>query len=178
MELNLQPLAVACFVSHEPFVAGERVVSFLVRGPELQVLRYDLKAAPAEGFVPEGVMACRWTHLFKPKTHDENPERTLKLTAETLFLTLAEPGAELTPEAERLVRFLALLLERKKLLRARGRTADGAKDIFEHGRSKQSYEVPAGEMTPEFFAAVQEQLGMLVGEPKPKAAPAPAPAAG
>ena len=115
-------------------------------------------------------MACRWIHVFKPKTHDENPERTLKLTAETLFLTLADPANELSPENERLVRFLALMLERKKLLRARGRTSDGAKDIFEHGRSKQSFQVPAGEMTPEFFSAVQEQLGMLVGEPKAKPA--------
>jgi hypothetical protein len=176
MDLNLQPLAAACFVSRQPFASGDRVVSYLVRGPELQVLRYDVLADQAGGFAPEGVVACRWIHVFKPKTHDENPERTLKLTAETLFLTLADPGNELTPENERLVRFLALMLERKKLLRARGRSADGTKDIFDHGRSKQSYEVPAGEMTPEFFAAVQEQLGLLVGEPKPKAPPVAAPA--
>jgi hypothetical protein len=170
MELNLQPLATACFVSHQPFAAGDRVVSYLVRGPELQILRYDVLADRAGDFAPEGVVACRWIHVFKPKTHDENPERTLKLTAENLFLTLADPGTELTPETNRLVRFLALMLERKKLLRSRGRSADGEKDVFEHGRSKQSYEVPAGEMTPEFFTAVQEQLGMLVGVPKVKTA--------
>ena len=28
-----------------------------------------------------------------------------------------------------------------------------------------------GELTPEFFVAVQEQLSVLVGAPKPKAAP-------
>ncbi len=177
MELNLQPLATACFVSHQPFAAGDRVVSYLVRDSELQILRHDILADRAGDFTPDGVVACRWIHVFKPKTHDENPERTLKLTAENLFLTLADPGTELTPETNRLVRFLALMLERKKLLRSRGRSADGEKDIFEHGRSKQSYEVPAGEMTPEFFAAVQEQLGMLVGEPKAKVPPAPAPAA-
>jgi hypothetical protein len=36
-------------------------------------------------------------------------------------------------------------------------------------------------LTPEFFVAVQEQLSVLVGEPKPKVAvaePQPAPAAG
>src|SRR5580698_181254 len=108
MELNLQPLAVACFVSGQPFAAGDRVVSYLVRGPELQIQRYDVLAAQAEGFAPEGTVACRWIHLFKPKTHDENPERTLKLTAETLFLTLADPTTELTPDTERLLRFLAL----------------------------------------------------------------------
>jgi hypothetical protein len=31
------------------------------------------------------------------------------------------------------------------------------------------FEVPAGELTPEFFVAVQQQLSVLVGSPKPKA---------
>jgi hypothetical protein len=171
MELNLQPHAAVCFASKQPFVAGDRIVSYLVPTADLGVLRYDVMAAET-GFLPEGTVACRWVHVFKPKAKDGNPERTLKLTAENLFLVLADPATEPTLENERLVRFLALMLERKKLLRPKGRTADGAKDRFEHSRTKQIYEVPAGEMTPEFFLAVQEQLSVLVGEPK-AAVPAP-----
>jgi hypothetical protein len=171
MELNLQPPAAVCFASKQPFAAGDRIVSYLVPTPDLGVLRYDVMATEA-GFLPEGTVACRWVHVVKPKGRDANPERTLKLTAENLFFVLADPAAEPTPENERLVRFLALLLERKKLLRPKGRTADGAKDRFEHSRTKQIYEVPAGEMTPEFFLAVQEQLSVLVGEPKASAEPA------
>jgi hypothetical protein len=165
MELNLQPLAASCFASQQPFAAGDRIVSYLVATSDGGVLRYDVMANQAE-FRPEGREVCRWVHGFKPKSKDENPERTLKLTAENLFLVLADPATEPTPENERLVRFLALMLERKKLLRPRGRSADGARDLFEHGRTKQVYAVPAGEMTPEFFAAVQGQLSVLVGEPK------------
>ncbi len=174
MELNLQPLAAACFVSGRPFDAGERVASYLVRPREFEIVRYDLRADQAAGFAPDGVVACRWTHLYKPRTKDGNPERTLKLTAETLFLTLADPGAELTPENARLVQFLALMLERKKVLRPKGKAADGERDLFEHAKSKQLYEVPAGAMTPEFFTSLQDQLGLLVGEPRAKAAPAAA----
>ena len=92
---------------------------------------------------------------------EENPERSLKLTAEGLFLTLADPATEPSLETTRLVQFLAILLERKKLIRPRGRSADGTKEIYEHGRTKQVYEVPVGEVTPEFFLAVQDQLGVL-----------------
>ena len=53
-----------------------------------------------------------------------------------------------------------------------GLTADRQRRIFEHAKSKQLYEVPAGELTAEFFVKVQEQLGVLVGEPKKKAPPA------
>jgi hypothetical protein len=168
MELNLQPLAAACFASQQPFAAGDRIVSYLVGTADAGVVRYDVRADA--GFLPEGRVACSWVHVFKPKAKDDNPERTLKLTAENLFLVLAAPATELTLENERLVRFLALMLERKKLLRPKGRSADGTKDLFEHGRTKQVYEVPAGEMTPEFFLAVQEQLSVLVGEPKPAVA--------
>ena len=71
------------------------------------------------------------------------------------------------------MQFLALMLERKKILRPRGRTADDARNRYEHAKSKAIFEVPAGELTPEFFVAVQEQLSVLVGVPK-SAASAPA----
>ena len=82
---------------------------------------------------------------------------------------LADPTTEPTPENTRLVQFLALMLERKRILKPKGRSADGLRNRFEHAKSKQIFEVPAGELTPEFFVAVQEQLSVLVGGPKVKA---------
>jgi hypothetical protein len=162
MEMILQPLAGACFVSGQPFAPGDRIVSYLVRaGAAGQVARYDVLESRAGGFTPEGTVACRWVQVHKPKAREENPERALKLTAEGLFLTLADPATEPTPETTRLVQFLAILLERKKLIRPRGRNPDGTKELYEHGRTKEVYEVPVGEATPEFFVAVQGQLGAL-----------------
>ena len=163
MELNLQPRAQACLVSGRPFADGDRVASFLLRGVDGMIARCDVLEEHAAGFAPPGFVICRWVQIFKPASREENTGRLLKLTAETLFLTLADPTTELAPENTRLVQFLALLLERKKLLRPRGLTADGARQVFDHLRTKQAYEVPAGELTPEFFAAIQEQLGPLVG---------------
>jgi hypothetical protein len=171
MEMHLQPLANSCFVSGEPFVEGARVVSQLVRNAAMEIVRYDVLESHAAKFTPEGFVACRWVHVFKPRRGDENADRTLKLTAENLFVTLADPTTEPTPENTRLVQFLALMLERKKILRPRGRSADGARNLYEHAKSKQMFEVPVGELTSEFFIAVQEQLTVLVGAPKPKAAP-------
>jgi hypothetical protein len=54
------------------------------------------------------------------------------------------------------------------------RSADGEKNVYEHAKTKQLYQVPKGELTPEFFVQVQAQLSVLVGEPKPRAASAPA----
>lgn len=174
--MHLQPLATACFVSGEPFVEGARVASYLVRtGPAMEIVRFDLLESRVEAFSPEGILACRWVHPYKPRRSGENPDRALKLTAENLFVTLADPTTEPTPENTRLVQFLALMLERKRILKPRGPSADGARVRYEHAKSKAIFEVPAGELTPEFFVAVQEQLSVLVGAPKPKPeGPAPA----
>jgi hypothetical protein len=176
MEMNLQPRAPSCFVSGQPFREGDRVASLLVRDDSGAVVRYDALEANAPSLAPAGFVACRWVQAFKPQPKDGNRDRTLRLTAETLFVTLADPSTEATPENDRLVRFLALLLERKRVLRPRGKAPDGVRDLYEHARTKQSFEVPALELTPEFFSAVREQLSVLVGEgaAPPPAEPAPA----
>ena len=174
MELNLQPLGTACFVSGQTFAAGEPVASYLVRNANLEIVRYDLLAIQKAAFAPAGFVACSWVHPYKPRVAGENSERTLKLNAETLFLALADPSTEVNAENTRLVQFLAFMLERKKVLRPKGRSADGEKNVYEHAKTKQLYQVPKGELTPEFFVQVQAQLSVLVGEPKPRTTPAPA----
>lgn len=169
MELQLQPLAATCAVSGQPFADGDRVASYLVRTTTGEVARFDALEKHAAEYTPEGVVACRWVHVFKPRKAHENPERELKLTAENLFLTLLDPANELSVDNVRLVQFLALMLERKRVIKPKGRTADGAKNVYEHSKTKQLLEVPAGELTPEFFMQVQEQLSVLVGEPKQRA---------
>ena len=176
MDMHLQPLASACHVSGEPFTDGARIVSYLVRAATLEIMRYDLLEAQAAGFSPDGFVACRWVHVFATRHGNEDAARALKMSAENLFITLADPTNELNVESTRLVQFLALMLERKKQLRPRGRNADGTRNVYEHTKTKQLFEVPVGELTPEFFVAVQEQLSVLVGAPKPKAEPVAAPA--
>jgi hypothetical protein len=173
MEMNLQPLATACFVTGRPFVEGAPVASHLVRSASLEIVRYDVLAAHTAEFSPAGFIACSWVRPYKYRPKEANADRALKLNAETLFLALADPATEPTPENTRLVQFLAFMLERKKILRPKGKSADGEKETYEHAKTKQLYAVPVGELTPEFFVQVQSQLSVLVGEPKPKAAVAP-----
>ena len=175
MDLSIQPQSSVCCVSQQPFAEGQRVVSLLLRGqlPE-EILRRDMLEAEAGNYVAEGPLMCRWVREFKPRKANENPERELKLTAENLFMTLVDPATELTPDMERLVMFLALMLERKRVLRPKGRSADGGKNVYEHAKTKQLIEVPGGELTPEFFMQVQEQLSVLVGAPAEKEKPSQA----
>ncbi|MGD1031706.1 MAG: hypothetical protein ABSA05_11235, partial [Opitutaceae bacterium] len=49
---NLQPLAASCFLTQKRFEDGDRVVSFLMRLPSLEIRRFDVIAGSAEGFEP------------------------------------------------------------------------------------------------------------------------------
>ncbi|WP_068711513.1 hypothetical protein [Cephaloticoccus capnophilus] len=166
MDLNLQPLATTCFVSGERFEEGSRVVSLLVRNPQMEVARYDLLETQRGELAVEGTLVCSWVQPYKPRQKQENPDRALKMTAENLFLTLADPSNEPEEETLRLIQFLALMLERKRILRPKGTLKDG-EDVYraryEHAKTKQVFDFPQSDFSPEFFLAVQAQLSVLLG---------------
>ncbi|MCU0793354.1 MAG: hypothetical protein MUE42_11020 [Opitutaceae bacterium] len=190
MELTLHSISSRCGVTGRDFVEGERVLSFLVRGAIPDTLgpsdrlaaekagldyvgRFDVAESAQADFAPAGPVVCRWVQIFKPRKAGENPERALKLTAESLFLALGDPANERTPENERLLQVLAIMLERKRVLRPKGRTPDKTRFIYEHAKAKTLHEVAAAELTPEFFLSIQEQLAALVGGGAPAAPKTP-----
>ncbi|MBX3735384.1 MAG: hypothetical protein KF715_01735 [Candidatus Didemnitutus sp.] len=177
MELNLHPLATKCYVSGREFAEGERVVCYLVREADGLTGRRDVLESEAANMQAPAEIFCRWVISYKPRKAGENADRNLKMTAENLFVTLADPTNPPDETNTPLLQFLALMLERKKILKPRGKTPEGARNIFEHARSHQMYEIPVGDLNAEFFVKIQGQLDVLVGAPKkkaeePKASPA------
>lgn len=169
MELTLHPLAKHCRASGRAFAEGDRVVSHLVREESGEVARHDVHAAEDAAYAKPAFVFCSWTHPYKARRSEENPDRAMKLTAENLFVTLADPLAEPNEANTPMLQFLALMLERKKILKPRGLTADRERQVFEHARTHQRYEIPAGVLDEAFFVKIQGQLDLLVGGPKKKA---------
>jgi len=172
MDLNLQPLATACFVSGERFSEGTRVLSLLVRNDQMEVARYDVLEAQRGELAVEGTLVCSWVQPYKARQKQENPDRALKMTAENLFFTLAAPSNEPDDETLRLIQFLALMLERKRILRPKGTHKDEegvVRTRYEHAKTKQLFDVPQADFSPEFFIAVQAQLSVLLGGPSEQA---------
>lgn len=177
MEISLQSVSPRCHVTGRDFAEGDRVVSFLIRGatpewvagvtqqkPDADAIgRFDVAESEQGNFSVPGPVACRWVQIFKPRKSGENPDRALKLTAESLFLNLSDPANERTVETERLLQVLAMMLERKRVLRPKGRSADKQRSVYEHAKLKTLHEVQAAELSPEFFLSIQGQLAALVG---------------
>lgn len=172
MELNLHPLATKCCVSGREFAEGDRVVCYLVREADGLTGRRDALESEAASMQAPAEIFCRWVIHYKPRKAGENADRNLKMTAENLFVTLADPTNPPDETNTPLLQFLALMLERKKILKPRGQTPDRARNIYEHARSHQMYEIPVGDLDAEFFQKIQGQLDVLVGSPKKKPEPA------
>jgi hypothetical protein len=158
-------------VSGRDFAENDRIACYLAREASGEVIRRDLLELEDGRFMPPAVIYCRWVVAFKQRKAGENPALTLKLTADNLFLTLADPANEPNATNTPLLQFLALMLERKKLIKPRGISEDGQRQIYEHMATHQLYEVPLGDLNADFFQKIQEHLGVLVGTPKPKVEP-------
>ena len=166
MELNLQSLASECYVTKTAFAEGDRIISNLVRQSDGEFVRIDLLESAEESLEITGEALCRWTIIFEPEPPAENIEREVRLTAENLFLELTSAGEDQSSENRALVQFLAVMLERKRVLRARGLSDDGLWKRFEHGPEKTSHLVPAGEISSDSLRAIRDQLESVLGIPK------------
>lgn len=145
------------------------MISYLGREGAGEVVRRDVHESEDASFERPPFVYCRWVVVYKARRGEENTDRALKLTAENLFLNLADPTAEPDTVNTPLLQFLALMLERKKLIKPRGLTESGERRVYEHVKTHQLYEVPVGTLDDAFFLRIQEHLDVLVGAPKPKA---------
>jgi len=163
MDWQIKPLARECAVSGQPFAIGDQVVCFLHRDEEGQLQRADVAADRVDEFPRPGAVLGRWGREVKPRGEEEKEARAQALaTSEELFLSLFEENsAELAADRELFKQVLALLLERKRILRAQGRPADG-QQTYLHVRSKQTYIVSAQDPEPEALLRIEEELNALV----------------
>jgi hypothetical protein len=165
MDVVLKSHTPHCAVSGRPFSDGDRVVCLLVRLQDGEFSRIDALREQADGLkAPEGEVLCRWVHTFKRRPPDADAAvKELRMTLETLFSSLYEEGELPAEENHDLIRFLALFLERRRILKpTRSRPRPGW-IACDHMREKRTYLVPEGELDIAFFMRMQDKLGALLG---------------
>lgn len=173
MEWHIPPVSRKSRLTERAFEEGDRVSSSLVRLEDGSLERFDALASEAgeAAFQGQGQLVCRWDVTFKPKRDEgKDEEEAMELTAENLFASLFEGEEEPSQENAKLKHFLALILERRRLLRLERRGSSF--DQYIHRPTKIRYFVPAVELDPEFFVENQRRLDFLIsggGEPTPSA---------
>lgn len=161
MEWHIAPISRKSTLSEIAFEKDDRIASLLIRLEE-EVVRADVLESEEESYELPGELICRWTQIFKPRSNDDKEaQEAMKLTADNLFISLFEGEDEPTLENAKLKHLLGLMLERRRLLRVKGR--DGTFTHYIHRPTKNEYSVPNVELDPQFFIENQERLEFLGG---------------
>ncbi len=164
VEWQLQPLARKSSASEVPFEPGDRVVCFLIKSSEGAFVRADVRADESEAYAPEGQVLGRWTREVNDSEDEEKASARQSLqSSEELFLSLFDESLpeDARHERDSLKQVLALMLERKRVLRSLGRPVEGIQQYL-HVRSKKEYAVPLVELSAAELVAVHDQLAQVV----------------
>ena len=162
MDIAIRSVGEVSAVSGEEFRPGDRVWSCLFRTAEGLVERLDvLESERDELEIGERVL-CKWSHTIKPRVESEADARRAALeSADDVFLSLFEDPktdegeAELGETRDRLKFFLALQLERKRVLKPLGNRR------FRHVPTGREVSVPEIPVTQDLVRAFEKEISLM-----------------
>ncbi len=164
MQWPVKPLSTKSTLSGEPFQTGEVILCFLYKDENGEFQRADIKPSEANTFRPSGEILGRWTHeVRRDLENTQLLNQQLLQTSEELFMSLYNEAYATEDSSDRqlLKHFLALMLERKRILKPLGSRTEPIQKYF-HSKTKQEFDVPVLEIVPEKLVWLQSQLGQLV----------------
>lgn len=139
MDWNIKPRSETCQATGKHFQDGEVFYTALIQGPE-ELERMDFSVEAWERREAEPVPLSSWHSVFKA-TAPENEQTVDPGDAEAVLRHLL---ARQDPAQARTCLLLALLLERKRILKLRERiqTDSGRTLVYEHVESQETVLVP------------------------------------
>jgi hypothetical protein len=166
MELQFKSASGVCAVSGEAFVPGDRVESILYVDLEGELLRLDLNPKYSRDLEFEGTVLCRWQQTCKEKESADDGSKQMLQSAEDMFLALNglsddvefQEEAEPTEEAKAFNYFLAIMLERKRVLRL----ISARRGIYRHIKLKKELRVEPVDLLAPTTLSVIDKLTALV----------------
>jgi hypothetical protein len=163
MEWQVKPIARICAASGKELALGDQVVCVVHKPLGGLMERTDVLKDHLNDFTPSGIILGRWSREVKERGEEEKAQRAQLLASrEELFLSLYENEEDPTGEKSILRHILAMLLERKRIIRLQGPAEKGLLPYL-HVRTQQVFQVPAIDLKPEDIQRVQGTLDILIG---------------
>ena len=179
---NIRSRAHACAHTGNPFTQGESFYTALFDDPATgDLIRRDFSLAAWDDARALAEPFSFWKSTYEPPVSDAKPEVVEKENAESLLRRLIE---ENSPGSENTRYILAVMLERKKILKhtATRDSDDASFLIYEHPKSGEIYIIRDPELKLDQVEAVQREVSLLLTlgarppqESTPEAAPEPTP---
>jgi hypothetical protein len=163
MDWQVKPIARACAATGKELRVGD-IVTCIVHKPTGGLIeRSDVLKEHAADFRPPGLLLGRWTREVKERGEEEQALRAQLLASrEEFFLSLYEETEDPSGDKTVLKHILAMLLERKRIIRPVGPAEKGLIP-YQLAAAKQVYLVPVLDLQPAHLLKVGASLDLLVG---------------
>lgn len=152
-------------VTSAEFKPGDAVVSLVYKDAgDNNLARVDLLEEEISEFELPGVRLGRWKRVIKENGLEElNPQEQI-LAAEDFFLSLFEESKEGEEKAgeealQALKHLLALLLERKRVLRAVTPRVKEGVQLYRHPKLEREFEIEVITVYPKLMQEIMETMG-------------------
>ena len=169
---NIQSPAHACAYTEKPFGKGEPIYTILSIGSDgfrrEDICQSAWQAAGGEQIRDKAGVVSFWQHPYVPPP-PPTPEPLKKEDAESLLRALLEKNL---PEDKEVRYILAVMLERKRILKHRETLVDELKVlIYEHSKTGESFTIEDPRLRLDQIPAIQKRVAALL---TPAHAPVPA----
>lgn len=164
MDWQIKTLSRKSTFSGEAFEPGDKAVSLVYFDDEAGELgRVDLHERELAEFELSSEVLGRWKWVMKDPEEGETTAGETVASAEDFFFSLFENKTETEREqTDVLKHLLALMLERKRILRAVGPRQLSGEQTYRHVKTKQEMVVPIVEISRELMFKIENTLGDII----------------
>lgn len=164
MDWQIKTLSRKSTFSGETFEPGDPAISLVyVDEGAGELGRADLHVRELEGLKLPGQVLGRWNWVMKHPEDSAIRASETVASAEDFFFSLFENEAGTEQEqSDALKHLLALMLERKRILRAVGPRQASGSQTYLHFKTKQQLQVPITEISRELMFKIEDTLGDII----------------
>lgn len=167
MDWHFKTIARKSCLTNKFFVPGDKIVSLIYAGDNADELgRGDLLSTEVNDFKIDGDLLGRWTCVIKDTDSQAEDSSQRFASAEELFLSLyndsSDVGKKVHLESSALKHLLALMLERKRVLRAIGPRVKQGDQLYYYSKNKQEYHVPVIDISTKLMLRIQDVIGDIL----------------
>lgn len=162
IEWSIKPSSKQSCATGQVFVPGEKIISFLYKDENTQELqRIDVRADELESYTLPSAILGFWSFIAKPICEEKSMMALKKIhSAEELFISLFDSDSVIE-EKDILKQLLALMLERKRILKTSTKHRIGIIEYI-HTKTKVVYSVNFQEWEASKMLDIQEKLHTLL----------------
>ncbi len=161
---QIKPLSKKSALSEREILAGDTVVCVAFINSLGLLDRLDCHKDEFDAQKIEGKVIGKWERVVSDHPDaDERAARRMSLeSSEDFFISLFDENSAIeTDEVDVVKQMLALLLERKRILRSVGRPTGGVQKYY-HPSSKREFSVPQRNLDEDLVLKIQAQLGTII----------------